>query len=1096
MKNTINFKIVWLIIIASILSLEITIAQGEEIVELHQVITTISTQETTSSRPKQTASRSANNEPMSRCGTAEWMEESLKNSAAAHAYQLKQRSIYKQISQSRNDCTNKVILPIAIHFQGIATPNRACLEALAQGQIQTLNEDFQAQNEEIATWTNEISNFFPGINNGATCLEFRIATKNHPTGYGLQDGQPAITINRTMGDNDSNWSGYINIFVRSLDNFLGYAPLGGDGDGDGVVIDIESFGKGAGCGAVVPTSPYNLGRTLTHEIGHYLLLNHIWGTGCDTDDNIQDTPPSNEPYYGCPNIGRATCGSTDLHMNYMDYTNDACLYMFTEMQGSVMERYVDLYLAEIVENASLVCEIEEPIDVADACIRFTTSPFSIACENGAVSIRIEEGKAPFTIKVKGPIQGQATTNVNAFRIEDFPLGNYHITLEDVNGCEATEQFTITSNCGQMTNGAVSTSRSAVDVGEELVVLGTQSSSHRHGQNDRLPCMSLPLDDPLPPNNTLPAALRKSRLWEVGRVITVKFLGGGTKKLRDRIVEGAREWEKYANIRFQFVESGDATIRISFMNAGNYSYIGKDAELIKQEDETMNFFFLDYETDRRIWAVILHEFGHALGLLHEHVHPENNIQWDKDAIYDYNANTPEEIIDNIYFNLPDKESVYFCEYDPESVMHYGIPNSFTVNNFSVPDNNLISEGDKRFIGKLYPFDSFRNSLDCGYCSDPSSCSDRQLRLLITGEGSVTVSSENSRSTECQSTCANSYDPNTSLKLKATPKPGHRFVGWAAGSCANSTNSQCAIILTDNTTLSAIFEPIPTTTTSQSLNIRVEGRGYVEVKTTNTTTTCNYNCTFINDNQLDFQLQAIPEEGYQFVNWTSDYCGGSTVPTCQFALSTSGLITAMFEPIAACITFAATSSAANCEEGKLYINITEGIPPFNLKLEGPVSGSATIVNNTPFSIQQLRTGAYTISIEDAAGCQTQQSVSIGDNCIRNNTSTSSSRSTTRITDELLIAEEKESLVNETPLTVGLVYPNPFRAHTVLPFTLEKTGEVQLSLFNSHGQQVYEKTHSLEAGTHQIKLGADLFQQTGLYMYQLQVEEQVVMGKMMRL
>ena len=258
-------------------------------------------------------------------------------------------------ASTRTLCGDPVLLPVAVHYQGATNPNTACLRALAQTQVDILNNDYHGTNSDITTWINDASPQFPGVNYGETCVEFCIATQNHPSGYGLNDGDPAVTINATTGDFDANWSGYLNIFVQPNTGVLGYSPLGGSGNGDGVVIDASAFGAGSGCGNVNPQSPYNLGRTLTHELGHYLLLDHIWGGGCGSDDDVGDTPNSQNPYYGCPSIGASSCSSTDMHMNYMDYVNDLCMYMFSDGQSNRMENYVTSSLQNLVTNASNVC---------------------------------------------------------------------------------------------------------------------------------------------------------------------------------------------------------------------------------------------------------------------------------------------------------------------------------------------------------------------------------------------------------------------------------------------------------------------------------------------------------------------------------------------------------------------------------------------------------------------------------------------------------------------------------------------------------------------------------------------------------------------
>ena len=135
---------------------------------------------------------------------------------------------------------------------------------------------------------------------------------------------------------------YLNIWVCNLgSSLLGYAtpPFGNIGSDDGVVIGYNYFGTQ---GTV--QSPYNKGRTTTHEVGHWLNLEHLWGGswGSCGNDNVNDTPIQEEENYGCPAFphNANSCGTTnvdgDMFMNYMDYTNDACMNMFTQGQKTRM----------------------------------------------------------------------------------------------------------------------------------------------------------------------------------------------------------------------------------------------------------------------------------------------------------------------------------------------------------------------------------------------------------------------------------------------------------------------------------------------------------------------------------------------------------------------------------------------------------------------------------------------------------------------------------------------------------------------------------------------------------------------------------------
>jgi len=287
------------------------------------------------------------------CGHNHFMDKLLSDPGYKASYDkriAKHKSYVDGLVESRAVCSSPVTIPVAVHYQG-ATGDLSCLITIAQQAVAALNADYQGQNSDITNWTGNASSTFPGVSHGEACLEFVIADTNHPSGYGLTNGDLAVTRNATNGDQDNNWAGYLNIFVNDADGNLGYSPLGGAGNGDGVVINRAHFGVSTTCGNVGAGAPYNLGRTLTHELGHYLLLDHIWGNGCGQDDGVSDTPNQQSDYGGCPNLGASSCGSADLHMNYMDYSDDACMYMFTAGQATVSENYVASSLNNLTNNA-------------------------------------------------------------------------------------------------------------------------------------------------------------------------------------------------------------------------------------------------------------------------------------------------------------------------------------------------------------------------------------------------------------------------------------------------------------------------------------------------------------------------------------------------------------------------------------------------------------------------------------------------------------------------------------------------------------------------------------------------------------------------
>ena len=203
-----------------------------------------------------------------------------------------------------------------------------------------------------------------------------------------------------------------------------------------------------------------------------------------------------------------------------------------------------------------------------------------------------------------------------------------------------------------------------------------------------------------------AALR-TKMWTVGQVLRVKFMDSLSNTLRLRIEKAAREWELYANVRLQFVRRGKAEIRIGLNpREGSWSYMGRDALYLDSLSKTMNFgWFTDRTPDYEIRRTTLHEFGHALGLIHEHQNPLQNIQWNVEKVYTYYAQTQgwsRQDVDQNLFRKYSSSQTQFCRYDPLSIMHYSVPKQLTLDGFEVRWNFQLSVEDKSFIGRMYPF----------------------------------------------------------------------------------------------------------------------------------------------------------------------------------------------------------------------------------------------------------------------------------------------------------------------------------------------------------------------------------------------------------
>ena len=202
---------------------------------------------------------------------------------------------------------------------------------------------------------------------------------------------------------------------------------------------------------------------------------------------------------------------------------------------------------------------------------------------------------------------------------------------------------------------------------------------------------------------------KSSFWANGKTITVKFLNGSTF-VQNKVKQYARQWETYANVRFSFVsasQAADIRIGIAFGgDEGSWSYIGKEALGISTSEPTMNFGWFNSSTPESDFrGTTIHEFGHAIGLIHEQSSPAANIPWNKPVVYNYYAGPPNywskaDVDYNVFYKYSASLTQY-GQYDPLSIMHYSVPAEFTTNGFSVGYNTQLSTLDKQFIATIYP-----------------------------------------------------------------------------------------------------------------------------------------------------------------------------------------------------------------------------------------------------------------------------------------------------------------------------------------------------------------------------------------------------------
>ena len=212
-------------------------------------------------------------------------------------------------------------------------------------------------------------------------------------------------------------------------------------------------------------------------------------------------------------------------------------------------------------------------------------------------------------------------------------------------------------------------------------------------------------DIAPPETAEEMAVTKK--WANGKLLRVHFLGG-TSKLHDKVKQYAKQWENYANIKFDFVDDPAAEIRVGFvMNGTSWSALGTDAldkQFFPPGSPTMNYGWLTSNSPEEEFSrVILHEFGHSLGCIHEHQNPAGKIPWNKESVYRFykQRGWNKDRVDKNLFVKYDIDQTQFSEFDQKSIMLYPIPRQLTDGKMEVGWNRQLSKTDKDFIGQMYP-----------------------------------------------------------------------------------------------------------------------------------------------------------------------------------------------------------------------------------------------------------------------------------------------------------------------------------------------------------------------------------------------------------
>lgn len=204
---------------------------------------------------------------------------------------------------------------------------------------------------------------------------------------------------------------------------------------------------------------------------------------------------------------------------------------------------------------------------------------------------------------------------------------------------------------------------------------------------------------------LEMAAQTKKLWKPNETLDIYFFGGQDART-DRVLEYASIWSKYCSIKFgSTTKIEDAKIRVAFQAPSSWSYIGTDARGVPRNEPTVNFGWLDESLPGRDYKqVVLHEFGHVLGLIHEHQSPATKINWNKHFVYWYfwmHHKWSSADVDRNIFQEFEKATTQYSSLDKDSIMAYYIPPQFTTDGQTFPQNYELSDMDKKYIEVVYP-----------------------------------------------------------------------------------------------------------------------------------------------------------------------------------------------------------------------------------------------------------------------------------------------------------------------------------------------------------------------------------------------------------
>lgn len=377
--------------------------------------------------------------------------------------------------------TNSIIsIPVVFHVL-YNTEEQNISDQQLLSQLDVLNADFQRTNIDAI---NTPADFIDVAADASFefCLAMRDPENNTTTGitrtntsidgFSLNDNR--IYYDSLGGKNGWSRDKYLNIWISKLNGVLGFAsfPAGGIQEKDGLVIDYEHIGT---IGTAV--SPFHKGRTTTHELGHWLNLIHPWGDGNCADDFVADTPTQESENYGCPAHPSPSCSNQgDMFQNFMDYTNDACMNLFTEGQKERMHAAFNTYRNSLLTSNACILPLEDagisavslPNEESPYCgstieAQISLTNYSSLTLDSVTIICVDENENSHFTYWHGSLAAGATTSVT---LNEIPLidGSHEwevYTLlpdgaPDINTANDSYQLSFTSFDGQSVNLSITT----------------------------------------------------------------------------------------------------------------------------------------------------------------------------------------------------------------------------------------------------------------------------------------------------------------------------------------------------------------------------------------------------------------------------------------------------------------------------------------------------------------------------------------------------------------------------------------------------------------------------------------------------------------